>query len=43
MVIPGQPIEIEYGSADAGRWQFIVRNARGELAVSHGEAQFDDA
>jgi acyl dehydratase len=43
MVIPGQSIEIEYGAADPGRWQFVVRNARGKLAVSHGEAQFDAA
>lgn len=40
MVLPGDRIEVEYGR-DAGAWQFAVRTPRGELAISHGLAEFD--
>jgi acyl dehydratase len=42
MVIPGTTIGLEYGAqpGEPGKVQFTVTNARGELAVSHGIAEF---
>lgn len=42
MVIPGTTIGLEYGaqSGDPQKVQFTVTNAGGELAVSHGSAEF---
>jgi hypothetical protein len=42
MVIPGTTIGLEYGiePGSPGTVQFTVTNAAGELAVSHGLAEF---
>jgi acyl dehydratase len=42
MVIPGTTIGLEYGAqpGELEKVQFTVTNARGELAVSHGVAEF---
>ena len=42
MVIPGTDITIEHGSAPEhpGTAQFVVKNAAGELAITHGLAEF---
>lgn len=42
MVIPGTQIAIEYvrGSANSGRVDFVVRNGTGDLAITHGVAEF---
>jgi hypothetical protein len=42
MVIPGTIMTLEYATAhqDADVVPFIVRNATGESAISHGQAVF---
>ena len=46
MVFPGDRLSLEFaravGSAGAGvSWQFAVRTPRGDLAITHGVAEFD--
>ncbi len=44
MVFPGDRLELDYGAAGADRagvWQFAVRTPRGDLAITHGVAEFD--
>lgn len=41
MVIPGSAIRVELGRASAGRVPFVVKNAAGELAISHGLAELE--
>ena len=40
MVFPGDTLELDYAPASAGTWQFAVRTPRGELAITHGVAEF---
>ncbi len=49
MVFPGERLELDYGQetghaeghADAGVWQFALRTPRGDLAITHGVAEFE--
>ena len=49
MVFPGERLELEHGRetgraaghADAGAWQFALRTPRGDLAITHGVAEFE--
>jgi acyl dehydratase len=42
MVFPGDRLELDYGRSSPGIWQFAVRTPRGELAITHGVAEFDE-
>ena len=42
MVFPGDRLELDYVRASAAPvWQFAVRTPRGDLAITHGVAEFD--
>ena len=42
MVFPGDRLELDYARASAAPvWQFAVRTPRGDLAITHGVAEFD--
>jgi len=42
MVFPGDQLDLEYArNGDTSAWQFAVRTPRGELAITHGVAEFD--
>lgn len=49
MVFPGERLALGYGQengraaghAQAGAWQFALRTPRGDLAITHGVAEFD--
>ncbi len=40
MVFPGDRLELDYAEQAPGAWQFAVRTPRGELAITHGVAEF---
>lgn len=40
MVFPGDRLELDYGRDESGAWQFAVRTPRGDLAITHGVAEF---
>lgn len=41
MVFPGDRLELDHGEDAPGHWQFAVRTPRGDLAITHGVAEFD--
>lgn len=40
MVFPGDRLELDYAEQAPGAWQFAVRTPRGDLAITHGLAEF---
>lgn len=40
MVFPGDRLDLDYGQDARGAWQFAVRTPRGDLAITHGVAEF---
>ena len=42
MVFPGDSLELEYGRQSTGIFQYAVRTPRGDLAITHGIAEFEE-